>query len=302
MAPPIGVIKRQRRAELERIVRVGWNDSIYLGVDTMGRSIVKAAEQATDATARQVLALAEVFRRGIDPAARLEMFDALGKRGQQAVLGSYDATRRGPKGYRQTANRANNIRYAGGRLRGALAAGDFYEAAPDGLRFINITTLDRTAKQWGRLAFGALPAGRGSQRQFAVRWSNLVVASLGLAEPPRDAFGIPRGYWWNGEVVPPGPPGTAEFYPFGEGPRPRLRSRSGGVRTTPRGGMHPTRGVAARNFFDAGYARIAEDYPKALEGLLRNLQNRGSLQRVEHVTGRVTVRPVSSFVLTISRY
>lgn len=298
MAPPIGVRTAQRRAELNRIFNEGATDALFLGVESFGRALYLAATEATEGTARGPLALAEVFRRGINPSARQTMFEYLGGRFQQAVIGSFSATRKGPSGYRQVARRPKNVRFAGGRLLRALQSATFFEARPDGLRLVNTTELDTAARQWARLAFGALPAGRGSQRTFAVRWSNLTVAALGLEEGPRPAFGIPRGYWWNGEVVRAGGSGD-EFYPFGEGPRPQLRSRSGGVRATPRGRLKPTRGIAARNFFDAGYARIAEDLPPAYEALLRDLYRQGSVQRVEHLTGTVPP-PRRSFTSSVT--
>lgn len=152
-----------------------------------------------------------------------------------------------------------NRRFAGGALRRAIQAPDFFEATFEGLLWANVTRLNAEAKQWMRVNYGA--GGRAGQRpeRFQVRWGNLVVAQLGLRASPRAAFRIPRGFWVGGDGGRAAPGAGARFFPVGEQPR-GIRGRP----TTAR----MTAGIAASNFLDAGVRRIAREFPIAYTGLV----------------------------------
>ena len=152
-------------------------------------------------------------------------------------------------------------RYAGGALRRALNAEDFYEATSQGLSIINVDRLNREARHWARLNAGAGGVGKGSKRTFEVRASNLVLFTLGLGMAPRPAFGGPPGFWLDrgtGKAVKadPGQVGNQEFHPKARTPKKR------------------TRGIEAANFLDAPLNRIARDlfseqfgYPSLMKSL-----------------------------------
>lgn len=292
---PLSPAEAQRRALFAR--RATWgmrNDlaraaqgSIYQAVLELNAGVIAAVAEADERTARQVKAVAEVFRKGVAPGERTRVHREIGAAAQKSVLRSYAQTvGRTPGGrypYRKLARQPNK-RYAGGALKKALGARNFYEASPEGLRFINITSLNRTARHWARLNAGAGPIGKGSRRRFQVRWSNLVVASLGLDQQARPGFFLPRGYWFSrqaGAVVPAGssPTGTDEFYPMGTGPF-RGRRRLDGVRAGGHSGpglarRRPSKGIKARNFLDAGVATIARELPKGYERMYRRLWDQG---------------------------
>lgn len=254
-------------------------------------ALLAAAAAANTNTARQVTALAEVHARGVAPAERQRMNHALGKMGQASVLRSYDRSvtaRQNKLGntypYRATSHKKYR-RYAGGRLRGALAAESFFEATADHLVFINETALNKAAVQWARLNAGA--GGRAGPRPgpTAVRWSNVVVGVLGIDMGPRPGFFVPKGYWFSraeGAMVSAseGERGRHEFHPIGVGPlsgRTRIeRKVKGGDPKGP--GLarrRPSKGIRGRHFLEAGTERIAEAYPSQLEALYRNLWAQG---------------------------
>jgi hypothetical protein len=244
------------------------------GATMLVQGVVRAVGQSVGLQSRQLMAIAEVFRRQLADKSRLrEMHEDLGKAAQRSVLASYDQRNRGGAGpYRTTANQQKNIRYAGGRLRAAIAAPSFFQATDDGLRFVNVQVLNKEAKHWHRLNFGAAPQGAGSGSQYQVEWGGLVIAALGFDEGPSPAFFIPRGFWLhNGERQKPGE-GVGEFYPVGElPPGTSVRGRPTAKRQT--------QGIVARNFFDAGLRRIAEDYPVALQDLYREWWNQAKRGR-----------------------
>lgn len=288
--------ERQRLANQYRWgLRNELKQGIFRVMDSMvlslGESLIAAVAEADSRTAQQVKKVAETFQRGIAPGQRKEMFDKIGSRAQKSVVKSYDqvvtrgANARGNRYPYRVGARQPNKRYAGGKLRAALNSPRFYEATADGLRFINVDYLNRTARHWARLNAGAGPRGQGSRRRFTVTWSNLAVAAIGVDQAPRPGFYLPRGYWWTrgaGQVVSadPGRIGQDEFYPMGIGPaRKRTRPDSGAHRKPgpyvgPGAGIgkrRPSLGIKARNFLDAGAETIARELPKGYEKLYKDL-------------------------------
>lgn len=297
---------------------------VYLLTADVGAQLVAAVEHANTRTSRQVVALAEVFGRGLAPGERQAMFQAIGEGARRSVQASYGATvtRRKKAAGRYPYQRVHprNRRYAGGKIKEAIRQPNFFRATPDGLDFINVTELNRRARHWARLNAGAGSVGRGSRRRFEVRFSNLVVASLGLEMDPRPAFTMPRGFWFNreeGQRVAAGanPRGTDEFYPMSEVPfgggKPRANNRLGDKprgRNPRTGRGTPTRGIEARNFLDAGVARIARELPIQYENLYGRLWERAVIAGAHKGAPVSGPRPrggqqrVPSQVVTFRRY
>lgn len=267
--------------------QVNLGAGVHVMVDVLGGEMADMLGVVTSSTSRQLVALAEVFGAGAAPAERQAMFEAVGRLAQRSVLASYDQTvtrRKGPAGlvpYQRV--KPQNVRLAGGKLRAALKDPDFYTATPNGLDFINVDLLNKRARHWARLNAGAGRSGSGSKRQFEMRFSNIVFDAIGVDMDARPAFSMPRGFWFNraeGALVRAGanPNGSDEFYPIGEGPARVANPEDAG---SPRGrpGLSrrgsPTRGIKARNFLDAGAARIAKELPPRLETLYANLYKQG---------------------------
>jgi hypothetical protein len=175
---------------------------------------------------------------------------------QDAVVADYDKAKsrygRNISSYRLT------TRDAGGKLRAALESNIFYRGTYDGIGFVNVSLLNNVARQWHRLNFGARPAGTYSPRLYQARFGNLVAGAFGyLGEGPSPGFGLPEGFFTR----------EGAFYP--RGPRQ----------------VHPTRGIRAWNFLDAGPRVLAERIGPAYDGLYRDWyasaqKGRGPLSRV----------------------
>jgi len=268
--------------------------------------IADALAQVNRATAKQVIATLEAIEADLAPHTRVTIFEELAAKARRSILASYRQTRRrgGPAGYRMDARRVTNRRYAGGALARGLADPNVIRGHADGIDFVNVPVLTRYARQWARINFGALPAGGGSTARFEVRWSNLVIATMGLDGPPREAFSIPagrgqKGYWLNGA-----------FYPSSEGPLGGGSGGSAGERRALRSEAiwltkRPTKGIEARNFLDAGLERIAVELPNALRTYLlrvwRNQEHRAQLQATTTVRLTRLTRPPRASVTNIGR-
>lgn len=292
MAGEADRILAQARADLHRRMTIDLADLF-----------VNAIADANARTAQTLQEAARVIQQGVAPESFRQVHETIGLRAQQAVLNSYAQVVTAQKhvpSYR-LADGGKNQRYAGGKLREALSSAAMVSASERGLRFIDTDVLDAQARHWARLNAGALGIGGGSRRTFDIRWSNFVIAALGINMVPSAGFFVPRGYWWEGNgPVPPGPTGTSQFYPAGSGPRASAQTR---LFATGEGGARKSivfqrkrvsRGIRARNFLDAGVARIAEDLGPAYDRLYKDLYERKL----------VSVRPARSSYrrVTHSRY
>jgi hypothetical protein len=146
---------------------------------------------------------------------------------------------------------------------GVVAIGD-----QDGVKFMNQEALDAAAKNWKRLQYGAAPGGGsgltpkskgvGAALQVQVRFADRVIRTISANAAPRGGFSLPHGSWVgvNGKAVTGGQP--AQFYP-----RSRAIHGAGRVfhidirRQKLAGGFSPTKGIAARRFFDFGLVGLA---------------------------------------------
>jgi hypothetical protein len=162
-------------------------------------------------------------------------------------------------------------RDAGGKMDAAIESEEFIRATYDGIGFANNDVLDRMARQWHRLNYGAGEAAGAGPRQFTVHWGSAITASFGLTDTPSSGFMLPRGFWRDpsGKFLSRGEAGW--FYPNRKGPGPT-----------------PTRGIRAWNFLDAGIESIANNIGPAYEGLYKDwfesaARGVGPLSRVEDI-------------------
>lgn len=241
-------------------------DTYDMSARSMSAAMVTASRATTQATARQVEALLDVFARDVASSERQAFFETLGDRAQEAIVKSYRGHRRGPSGYRKDGE-GKMRRYAGGEMLKALQDSDLiYEATPRGITFLpDVNQLDRRARQWYRLNFGARPAfGRSAQR-FEVSISNVYLFSIGFAgAAPSEPFRIPRGFWVEGGApVEAGEPGTSAFYPRSEAARIGISSPDDSKAQRDTEGFFPgrrqARGITAEHFLDAGLRRFTQD-------------------------------------------
>lgn len=197
---------------------------------------------------------------------------------QEAVLESYDERVTNAPG-RLPSYRIGENRYSGGALRRALAHPEMFSASYQGITFMNKAILDKEAAHWARLNWGA---GSRASEGFSSHPVRLQVfgQTLGVLSPPnhpQPGFAIPRGVWVGGERK--------------WGNRPR------GFYPTSKTEFFPTRGIAARRFFDAAYDALALNMPTEYENLLHEWVDQAS-RTFKGVGARAIVRglPIGSFV------
>lgn len=276
-------------------------DMLHVDVRNM---LIAAANASNSATSRELVALARAMERNAVSARRTrEINERIARLAQDRVLRSYDQIRAksggAPSGYR-AGDRGKFKRYSGGVLRAALAQRNFYKADRNSLAIINVPTLNRRAKQWRRLNFGAGRLGQMSpeSRRYPLRISNLVVAELGLDEGPRPGFFIPTGYFVGPEGAPASPSigrlGQDAFYVAGRGPHRRAIT----VR------RKATAGIRAEHFLENGVMTIAKELGPAYVRLATEVASEargkgrgGSIATTNTVKAKAprlarTVRPV----------
>lgn len=262
------------------------------GTFYLQRAAQDALANMNEATAQQVV----VFIRAFEQRSRYSRTEtqrahhALAKLMQVNVVRAYEQARqqfgRPTPSYRQGGPANSAQRDAGGRMLQALQSEELFRATYDGILFGNTAFLDRSARQWHRLNFGARPAGQYTPRMYPVRFSNLAIGSFGFAgESPSDPFVIPAGWWFGG-----GPP-TGRFYPY---------SRSGwwGENTENESGAPTsyvppygrwTKGIRAWKFLDAAPRTLAENLGTVYENLYEVWFNQAS--RGRGPVSRVTKTP-----------
>lgn len=265
-------------------------EATFLSVDSLTRSFSAAILADSRFKQQQLISLAEVFRRSrTDVSGRTRVHEHVARLAQRSVIQSYAqliTAQEGPasRTHYRAGRDPRRDRLAGGILRRALGRPDFVEAGPDGLRFVNVTMLDEQAAHWHRIAFGAAGAGGGSSPQFEVSFGNLLVATLGYDEPASPAFALPRGFWLDlsGERVRAGvnPAGSDQFYP--QSGRSSYSKRRG---VPSRLSRRQTRGIVGRDFFAAGLARVAHEFPLGYEQYYQRLYD----QYAASGTGPLTI-------------
>lgn len=208
---------------------------------------------------------------------RRQLHEDVGAAAQRSVVAAYAGRRyrRGTAPYRTTARDKRNRRFAGGLLLRALQAPDFYVATENVLYWGNISRLSQEAAQWKRLNFGAGRGANAAPARFAMQWGEFVGEAIGMEPDPQPAFRIPKGFWLTagGGARARGRTDGAEFYPVGEQPPGRWG------RPSP---ARMTGGIAGSNFMDAGFRRIATEYPRAVSTMMTRIyRNKPLAQKLE---------------------
>ena len=156
-------------------------------------------------------------------------------------------------------------------LRRAISSADFVTVEGTELRVGNTAAMNKEARHWHRIAFGAGAAGGSG----AVTSVDIVLGqqftTLEIVEGPSPGFLMPPGRWLNGGENVGASNDRRSFFrsnPYGAHNRPRTASGDqfypGGVPGWRGPKWIKTRGIVGRNFFAAGLNRLAEELPKQL--------------------------------------
>lgn len=244
-----------------------------------GKTIVTAALAQAPEKARETIGFVAQNYSKIVRAKRgsfQQMYAGVGEEAMNAAVNSFKSIPHSVSGYRRFE------RDSGGKLVAALQSPNMFLASYDGISFISKSHLDRSAKQWYRLNFGAGPAkGFNIKPQPARGYDTRVVMfgvptglNLDITHNRRSPnFKIPAGKFvgtgsgGSGRVNATGASYGDAFYPG----HPTLR-KGKSIEGYPyfRGGMSKS-GIAAQRFLDAGVVAIAKGAPRGNEVLIRKI-------------------------------
>lgn len=234
---------------------------------------------ANSRTSKQLVAFLEAIAEGPGQAAAAEAHQKLANEMAKSVRASW-AAQRGklrPAVYDPPRPRKGK---KGGRDEGGIEkiinAPYLAVGTPTGVEFGPIKLMDRDARHWARINYGAGDRGEGTHRAFSVRFSNLPALEYTIDEPARPGYGLPIGQF--------------------KGPDGRWQPRSYGGRDGafyPRGKsqVFPTKGNAGFHMLDAGIARFFDLFPAVYGDLFREvLPSSARRGRPPRGLERVTVR------------
>lgn len=219
-------------------------------VDTVQEAV---SRYSTSRTSRQMVTFFQEISQGPGEAQAAAAHEELADQMKRSVVASWGQAKGKLRPAVYDPQRAS--RDSGG-MEKAVHEPELAVGTAQGVEFGPIAMLDRDARQWARLNFGALPTGQGSNERFSVRFSNLPAIQYVFDEPARPPYGLPRGGFkgpdgkWqgHGEGIP-----TGAFYPRG-GPQ-----------------QFATRGNVGYNYLDAGIRRFFELLPTVYGRLFRNV-------------------------------
>lgn len=193
--------------------------------------------------------------------------DQLARLMQSATIHDYQVARttigRNTRPYRLSS------RDAGGRMLDALSDDEFCRGTRDGIGFGNVTLLDRTARQWHRLNFGARPQ-RSKHRSYPVTVGGLFLGAFGmLDEEPSAGFILPEGIWRSedGTREPAGASRTGQFFPAHVQARSPQLGKQRVIPASRTAERSFTRGIEAWNFLDAGPRTLAQNIGPTYEAV-----------------------------------
>jgi hypothetical protein len=260
----------------------------------------RSAFEAANGFTRDLLGASALFAEALDEATRggqgsarlMQMYEAVGRKAQSATVDAYKRSKYIKLGmsYRY-GDPGKYRRFSNNALLNALQSPTFYRVGPDGLSFINAPMLDRAAKQWYRLNFGAgSKANKGASPQMPeiVMFGQRIGRGPDLSKfRPSRPFGMPAGMW-SDDLKEKTSSGIKQvkngraFYP-----RFLMQTKDGfwgKAQRDEKGKVVPvkgaisakraefpvgiTKGIAAARFLDVGVASINRNLPMALESLM----------------------------------
>lgn len=212
-----------------------------------------------------------------------DMHDRVGQQAREMALSAYKQSGLGQRpSYRQD-DLGRYKRYANGRMEAALSDTSIVSTDEKGIKFINKSKMDKYARQWYRLNFGAAPRGSKTPNVqpieiFGIKSKRgISLAGYGTSE----AFRIPIGFWSGtfasktagAKLIRPNGIGRDAFYvkrkdaraaasPFGTVEKYGARKRS------PENKDRPNRGIQGVRYLDAGTSFLNRAYARELEDLI----------------------------------
>lgn len=251
-------------AGIRRVSAQATDETYATSMFMIAQSVTAAVGAGTTEAMQRVIALAQGLEK-LTTSSKSQMAQVhtrIGRQMQDATVAAYRAH---PK--RATPLYRESSRDAGGRLLAALRSPQMFRGTYDGIGFVNTTMLDKEARQWHRLNFGAKgTAGGGAiTRAVTATWDGIVIGAFGFTdESSSKGFALPRGVWVGagGEREQAGASRTGMFYPQSE--RKLLSGR--GILGRPND-RRMTKGIRAWNFLDEGVKVLAAELGPAYSDL-----------------------------------
>lgn len=266
-APSYGPPHYVLGGSLQQNAILRWNEQANQAISQQFR--VTAVQTLRQAIVSEVAALSDSNMTHMLDALRLEAIPRSWRLDMNQKIGDYAAAAL-VQGYEQrkykrpVASYRVGDRFSGGVLGAALRSPDQVRVTAFSVSIIDKELLDKAAKQWRRLNFGAGGGGiegdMTTPGRFRVSGLGMV---MGLPPDPRPAFKMPRGVWRPGtEPGEEAVPGTSGFHP------------------TQRQLTFPTRGIAARNFLDSGIKAVAYSIRPGLDDLWDRVRSSQKRQQI----------------------
>lgn len=227
------------------------------------------------------------FRNRLD-----NMHKELADIARKEMIRSYKAgKKRGREPYRQGDTGALK-RYSNGQMDKGLNSGGLITANASGISF-NFSVLDKYAKQWARLNFGASP--RGSK---PVKEEKIKVFRRNFSDSPtlskfgaRPGFAVPSKF---GSLAV----GSSKAYPVTPSVRSIVQSPRGsyiyvyrGKGLSNRGFRKASAGILGWRFLDKGIAKMNVEYGRKLTAVINGYINDGGKKSQGTKTKTVIVKP-----------
>ncbi len=237
----------------------------------LAQAVTNAVGAGTTEAMRRVIALAQGLEN-LTQSSQSQMAQVHTRIAKQMQAATVTAYENHPK--RATPSYRLSSRDAGGRLLAALSSDLMVRGTYDGIGFVNTTMLDKEARQWHRLNFGAVGSAGGGAitRPISAYWDGILLGAFGFTdESSSKGFKLPRGLWLNAggdSREASGASRTGQFFPQGgqggQGERHLLAGK--GILGRPNEARF-TKGIKAWNFLDAGVQVLAAELGPAYSGL-----------------------------------
>ena len=178
-------------------------------------------------------------------------YPAIARKSQQAVLAALDEAL-GPAGrYRE-----GEGRISGGKLRKAIEEASFISTA-HGVRMLNKSRMNNTAKHWYRMNFGAAPVGKGVDSAWALKVGGVVVGELSMRGRSDNEMLMPQAGFFSKD-------GKSQRRSVARRGQDRLMVKPKHTNTTRKHPMIRTQGMAAMDFFSPGARTMAREMGRSI--------------------------------------